>query len=712
VKYSLRLHPLRSGAAAGRASLWAALPLACCIWAAGCKTDSAAQKGPEVNSLKIEGSKQVSASDIEEKILTAESSWVPVLGSRHYFDPNIWRTDLRRIERYYRERGYYQAKVVDDHVSPTNGEVDLSVQVEEGEPTRVADIQFSGLDTLTEPESRRLKSKVPLKRGEVFLETEWQGLKDSLEAELREMGYALANVEGRATVDVDARTAKLLLEVRPGVRYKFGNGVVEQGENPRVDAWRVKEIVESVAKPGDWYTDTALNDAQDAVFQMGVFGAVRIRPGKPEPNTDIVPVVAEVRESPFHTLRLGGGVGVDQARNELRAVGQYVDRNFKGGLRKLTIGGKAGWAWLPNIYTSASAGGRNGFIAKATAELEQPRLFDYRWKATVRTELERGMEPAYSFNGGRVKLGIIWQPIKGLSIFPSYNLEAYRLEEGIALPTGTAPAILFGCPRTCVLSYLEQTIEYDRRDDAQEPRKGYYLALSLQEGGLGGSFRYFRLQPEARGYVSFGRSQRVTLAAKLKLGSLWPESGEDLDSPIVARFFSGGASMMRGFSSRRLSPYQLVPKPPGSDAPNEGILVPIGGNGLVESSVELRYNFPKAWTVATFLDVGFVSPETLKYSRFDDWGGLLQYGVGAGVRYRTPIGPIRLDFAYRPNWGPALPVYRRSGPSDPAVRVYPMDGSDLTYSSGGGCFGLGHGRTGAGSPEGPCTLHISIGEAF
>ena len=72
-----------------------------------------------------------------------------------------------------------------------------------------------------------------------------------------------------------------------------------------------------------------------------------------------------------------------------------------------------------------------------------------------------GFQPAYSYDGTRAKLGVVYTLTNHLSITPSYNLEWYHLESGTAQLGGTAPTLLFGCPTDCVLSYAEETVEWD-----------------------------------------------------------------------------------------------------------------------------------------------------------------------------------------------------------------------------------------------------------
>jgi translocation and assembly module TamA len=660
---------------------------------AGCATGEKRDL-PQVHSVRIEGARKVSEGDIKKHILTSENSWVP-FSQKHYFEEDAWKTDLRRIERYFRARGFYQAKVTRDEVKPHGQkEVDVVATVEEGEPTHVGSVDLQGLDDLPQDDRHRLLEQVNLAPGQVFIVERWEGLKEKLLRTLREAGYAAAKVQGEVKVGLDTRVADVTVSVDHGPRYRFGDISVKEHTPSRVSPWRVAEQAAADATPGDWYSLKAQSSAEARVFKMGVFGAVKVKPGEPDPTRLAVPLQVDAQESRFHTLSVGGGIAVDETRQEVRATSSYVDRDFLGNLRKLTLNGVAGYAWIPTFYASAASGAQSGFVGSLSAELQQPRFYFRDFTLDTRVGLERGLEPAYGYYGGRARVGVIYAPTNHLTITPSYNLEFYRLQSGAAQLGGPAPALLFGCPENCVLSYAEERVEWDMRDDRQEPRRGHYLALALQQGGgfLGGSFGYFRIVPEARGYVSFLEGDRLTFAARVKMGTLIPSNGSEASSPIVARFYSGGNDM-RGFNSRRLSPQFVVPQ---GRSTTLGYTVPVGGNGLFETSFEARYGLTDSLVVAGFFDTGFVTRERLGGRAFRD-GVLIAFG--AGLRYLTPVGPIRVDFGFRPDVGPPLPVTQAPGGS-------------LTFPARSGCFGLGSSGPSAGAPEGPCVLHVSIGEAF
>jgi len=713
----------------GRAS-WILLGLIVAASAQSCSTGKEKPDEPLVKSLHIEGAKKVSASEIKDKILTEESgwlwlpSWFPFFAERHYFDPNAWQADLRRIPRIYQSEGYFNARVLEDQIIPKSKDVvELRVKVEEGEATRIHLIDVKGLDALPEEHRKDALKDMPFKQGDIFKEYLWQGVKPGMQSKLREDGYAEAVVNGDVLADIATRQAQINIDAQPGQRYRFGDVFVSTGPHPRAPTSWIYEQAAAAVKKGTWYSDSALTEAQARVFKMGVFGAVKVNRGAPDRAEGSLPVVVDVREAPFHTIRAGGGIGIDQVRNEARLLTEYVNRDFYGGLRKLTLRGRVGWAFIPNVF--AALGGSSTQATKsepmylASAELEQPRFIFRDVRLETALSSERGAEQAYSFVSAKAKVGFIWQPHSAFSIFPSYNIETDYLLSGQAVLGGRSPALFFGpqCPTAncfVTLSYLEQQVTWDRRDDPAEPKKGYYLSLNFQEAGgfLQGSFDYVRIKPEARYYLSFGREKKVTLASRIALGTLRTLAGSG--SPITNRFYSGGDSM-RGFNYRRLSPMFVVPQDPnqtqndGVAAPVglQGVTVPIGGHGLVEGSLELRYNFAGNFVLAVFYDTGFVSS-------VDIWNGLkedaayftrnLQHAVGVGLRYLTVVGPIRLDIAFRlPFSGPPLPISQG------------MPALTLPAAEQGCFFGaIPYHNTPQrpGYPEGRCAFHLSIGEAF
>jgi translocation and assembly module TamA len=713
----------------------------------GCGSIDAARKKPsadalEIVSLEIEGAREVPEKELKEKIVTAASPWwpwwTPVVGRTEWFDVNTWQADLRRLTRIYEARGYYQARILEDLVTETKAQtVKLTVKVFEGKPATVRRLTLSGLTTLDGLDEDALRRKLVLREGQVFLEDDWAADKSRLLNELHEAGYAEAQVATEAVVDLDAPAVDASLNVTAGPRYRIGTVFAPFGAV--VPSRLIIDVASVDLVPGRWYSDSLLADAQARVFQMGVFSAVKVNRGIPDPTTGTLPVVIDAREAPFHSQRWGGGAGGDLIRNEVRIFYEYVDRNLgfskllsRGALLdKLTFKARLGYAVLPNLpefirREVAQEGGTNhGVVGSLNVQYEVPRVFNTRTVSLATSlELSRVLDNAFNYFGGELKLGFVWRPTANWLVFPSVNTNAYLLQSEVQqMATGGAPSAALGCPTfpsVCVVAFTDLTVEYDRRNDKLAPKQGFFLSASAQ-AGVSQTTRltpFIRLLPEARGYFSFGKENQFTLAGKIRAGTLVGVGGGE--TPIVARFFSGGA-YMRGFNQRRLSPMAVVSTGTGPLPSNElgldgqplcqrdaagacivgplGATVPIGGDGLLEASLEFRVDVTDSLTLAVFIDSGLVSADPLGPTT--NLATSLSTAVGFGVRYRTPLGPIRSDIAFRLPFlgGPLL----QKDPSQPA------------YFTQSGCFfnlGASGSTTYAGAPDSVCTFHLSIGEAF
>jgi translocation and assembly module TamA len=666
---------------------------------AGCATSTGARgeedspPHPHVAALELQGVSNVSEEALRGSlIMQAPAGWPFRKTVR--FDPQDWDSDLRRIERFYVAHGHYDARVVESHVEETKDGVRLRVRVEEGAPVHIAEVRVEWHGEVPADVRAAVEGAIPYQQGKVFREMPWDPLRETLTRVLMERGYAAAQVQGEVRVHPPSHAAVVHLVVAPGQPYRFGSIAVTAGTGGLVPLERISAEVRREVPEAQPFSLSALRRVQERIFAMGLFSIVRVAAGAPEPDHLTVPVLVDVRERPLRTLRAGGGLELDQGRNELRVLGEFAHRDFLGGFRTLRVRGAAGYAAVPDFWSvlrdEVVEGPRHGPVARLRADLEQPRLFVPELRGFALVEAERGLEQAYDFLGGRTRLGTTWSAAERWTIRTSYNLEVYRLG-GPALELGAQPQAVFGCPQPCVLSYLEERAVFDARDDPVQPRRGYFFALSLQQAGtvIGSSMDYLRLQPEARVYVPMGPAERWIVGARLQLGTLLTRGGQP--APILARFFSGGASAMRGFPHHRLSPMLIVPATEELGAP-----VQVGGNGLVEGSVELRYLMTERLGVVTFADTGTVTVGPLSPSAAT---GALQYAVGAGLRYRSPLGPLRLDLAYRLPVGPSLPVMQ-------------LPGGNLDYPITRGCLGIGGFDPRSGSPEGPCTLFFSVGEAF
>lgn len=623
----------------------------------GCVYVRGTAQEPAILRFRVEGMKHLDADDLKDRLATHESDRslpVPIAGPVLHqiaglsdkvhvskVDPDQLAVDRQRVEAYCRDHGYYDARVTDAQVVPVGpGQVDVVMRVDEGEPIRVGRVEVAGLDAT--PEAKAAMGSLPLAEGDVFTVAAYDAARARVVAALRNNGWANARVTQEANVLPEEHRAEVRYAVDPGARFRFGPiFVAGTGAVPRD---RVREQAGLELKSGDWYAEDKLVKAQGRVFEMGVFGGVRVTRGTPDEQRGTIPVVVAVREAPFRTIRAGPSVGIQSSsRVDLAGNVGWTDRNFHGDLRRLDLGLRAGYAWLNTPRKAGPA-------ALGTAELSQPGALARNVDASVRLELERGLEQAYDFWSERVRLSAPIHAQRRWTLVPSYNVEVYQLfnvPPGTQIDpnnpvTGNSP-VLAGCTFNahpiCLLSYLEQRIAWDGRDNPVNTTRGVYGLLSVQEGFNLGSFgyRYLRFQPEVRGYLPLGN--RAVLAARSQVGALVP-LGESGLPPLVARFYAGGPNSMRGYSLNRLSPMLLN---------KSGDWVAVGGNGLAEASLELRVRLSGNLVGAVFTDAGYVSPPSALPNAYRDAldPSNLQWAAGFGIRYVTPLGPLRLDLAGR-----------------------------------------------------------------
>ncbi len=612
----------------------AVLALAFALGAAGCLRARGTAEEPVVVGFRIEGVRAVSEDALKEKLATHASgrfAWNEV--SR--LDPDALAADRRRVEAYYRARGYYEARVEDVKLVPAGrGRVRVTMRVVEGRPVRVAKVTVNGFDAA--PEAQQRMGQLPLRPGDVFSEAAYDGASGAIVSALHSIGWADGKVEQRATVDPDSATAEVTYDVEPGRRWKFGP--IRVAGTTAVPHDRIREQVLGSIRPGEWFDDARLAEAQARVFALGVFGAVRVSRWQEDAGRGTIEIVVDVRQAPFRTQRFGGGLGVQAVRWDVHGLAGWQHRNYYGELRRVGTEARLGYAWLPTPFRRE----KEGLVGLVAGEYSQPGVFTRYVDTSARLEVEKGIEQAYDFYAERLRLGLPLRLASRWSFVPSYNLEVYELSSYGVDFDPSAPEggrLLENCRGSvCLLSYLEQRIAWDGRDNPVNTRRGLYVAFAVQEGFDVGTYgyQYLRFLPELRFFWPLGTS--AVLAARARIGALVPV-GEQGDPPLVARFTAGGPLSMRGYYTRRFA--KMVRR--GND------WVPVGGNGLADGSLELRFGITGSLGGAIFFDGGNVSDASAVPSTWQTAidPTLLQFAAGIGLRYRTPFGPVRLDVAAR-----------------------------------------------------------------
>ncbi len=634
--------------------------LALTLGSAACVHGRGTPQEPFVDAVKFQGVKSVDEGLLAEGLVTRGP--VPREGltgrfdeDRQRFEPDALPTDAKRIESYYRDRGYYGASVEPSVEAVAPGLVRVVFRVSEGRPTRVTKLEIVGLDAA--PEAARKVGKLPLRVGDVFKVADYDATRAQLVAALRNNGWATAEVKQSATVVPEQASAEVRYEATPGVRYRVGPIFV--GRIADISSGKIQQQISAVLRTGEWWDESRLAAARRRLSDLGVFGAVRVTRADPDPARGTVAVVIDLRQAKYQTIRAGPGLAFDPTRWDAQAEVSWQHRNFLGDLRRLTLDGRGGYAWVPTPFTPR----KRGPVASLTADFQQPGALG-RWiDLNVRAQVERGLESAYDYVAERLRLGLPLRIVSRLALVPSVNFEFYQLanktaefQPGQPVPPGSSEPLISNCKgkdqNLCLLTYLEQLVAWDARDDPLNTRNGWYTGLTVQEGlSMGGyGYRYLRLQPEFRAFYALGRHSVV--AFRTRIGALVPISEADAP-PIVSRFYAGGPLSMRGYYTNRLSPMII----------QENAWVPVGSNGAADGSLELRFDLAGDWGAAVFVDaagVSYYSSSPTEYQKALD-PTQLQWASGLGLRYRTPFGPLRVDIGVRlpTDYAPGVPFHER-----------------------------------------------------
>jgi hypothetical protein len=543
---------------------------------------------------------------------------------RDVYDPNLVARDLERIERFYRAHGFYDVKVVAARVQSVGPqEVEIEVHVTPGPRVTVRKVGFDPDPSLLSADAafaiKRLKLLNP---GDVFEEAALGAQERDIDVTLKELGYAYVKTRVYAKVDLNARAADVVSEIKLGRRARFG----------AIRVIGLKQVPESKVRaaldlrPGDIYSATELTDAQQALEALEIFGRVDVSPDLSNPDVEDVPIIVTLQEDKLRKLTLGGGTQIDALKLEGHLRTGWEHKNFMGGARRFNVDGKLGVDLFPTRLESGETltTWTNTFVVgDARAKLKQPSILGGRTSGYAQAEFSR-RPVLYALGEGVVyeresvlgylkpsgKLALEREFLRHcvasgrcssrIALEGSYNLEAripffYQNPPSCNPPPTPADQARCGL-ETVWVSYPEllatfQTLPGDIFKDVARRDLQLQFRNSLQIAGLslngtryfGGSVSDVKVQPELVTIVPVWgkrsqpgqRAGNITIATRAKVGFiLLPDYGQSLQSEQAATqsefavtdqqkllsraFYSGGASSNRGYAYKAISPHGQI----------------------------------------------------------------------------------------------------------------------------------------------------------
>ena len=505
--------------------------------------------------------------------------------------------DARRIARALEDAGHASARV--DVVAPEGGgEVPVVFRAQAGPRTLVASVRVDTSGPLPgDNPARELSVRVglPYRIRDVARD------RNALLGTYRDAGYAQAEVTPEATLSEDRRQADVVLHVTAGPRLSVDHVVVAGLERTEEEVVRREMTV----REGGPLGQQQVIESQRRLGALGLFQRVSVAEIDPESSGQRTLLVS-AEEAPLTTVAYGIGYSENDL---LRGSLEVTRRNLFGMDRTLSAFARLsfrGSRFLTTFREPYFLGRRQEMFASGFREEGERPFFDFvRYGGLLQTA--RALSPRWSL--------IVRGGYQRVHVFNVINPGQVSREFGNYAVAGPSSSVV-----------------NDTRDDPLEPHRGRFLSADVEY-----SDKHFGGDTFVKGFVQASGFERLTsrlvLALNARLG-LARTIGleESIFLPRAERFYAGGDYSLRGFSLDSV--------------------LPSGGNALVLGSAELRIDAGRYIAAAVFSDVGNVFPLVSDLDLRD-----LRYTAGVGLRYKSALGPLRVDWGYKLDRRPGESAY-------------------------------------------------------
>jgi outer membrane protein insertion porin family len=601
-------------------------------------------KRGKVESIAFHGNHHFDDNDLQGKVPIKTARKVFFWSHGNFSDQLIGKS-VKALKAVYENAGYSQASVTPS-VTRHGGNVRVAFQIEEGPRDIVESLELKGNKSI--PEEQLTPSGLNLEPGKPYSQQLLNKDRDQIMATYLDKGFL--RMSFRAITEADKQNPQ---HIRVIYNIDEGPQVYTASLFPMGQLHTKPEIIARTAniKVGQPLSETALLQSESHLYTLGdIFDWTSVDSRQPitdQSQTDVLVKVHEAKRNSinygvgFEATKRGGNVpGGTVAVPGLPPVGlpsnfktseqtfwgprgsiEYTRRNFRGRAETVTVG-----LFAARLDQRANAGWLN------------PRFWNSTWTSTVSASIERSSQnPLFTSRLGRG--GIQFQRYldakKTKSVYVSYNFSRTNLTNLLV------PGLVLPEDQNVRLSTITGSFSRDTRDNPLDAHVGIYesFEVDLNPSALGSNTNFVRFLGQAAYYKSIF-TQSVVWANSVRLGVEQAFSGAHI--PLSESFFSGGGSTLRGFPLNGAGPQRSVPVcgNPADPTTCAQITVPVGGPQLFIVNSELRFPtslISKLGGVA-FYDGGNVFTSV-------GLGDIGNYSntVGIGLRYATPVGPVRFD---------------------------------------------------------------------
>jgi outer membrane protein assembly complex protein YaeT len=562
----------------------------------------------KVDTITIEGNHNFSTQELL-KVMTLS-------GSEQYSE---WKTEEDRllVRAFYRSRGFLEVEVEEfgKKINIENQTVDLLVNIKEGEQTILKDIKLARNTIFATQDLLRMEEILP---GKPLDGRKLALLKQKILNRYYDRGYLYAEVQDQFYFPAGDRKAEVYFDIEEGKQVRVRTIIIEGNTN--LKTYIILRGLEF--EPGDIYTERKMQQSKNNLYRIGVLRDIRHELRGLEDKNELIDIVIKVREGDFHSTGVGAGIGdVDGLRGFIEwGHHNLMERAFS--LNALTRVTYQVFEEQPTL--------RHSFATSLT--LRQPYFLNSRIDA-INTALFE--QVGYKHHEER-KVGINlllrnmvttrheFSVLLELNQRNIFDVDITAADRSVIDNTGNR-----------ITNLISPLVVLDERDDRFNPESGYQMVIKSSLAGgplLLGSINFYLFSFQGSMLMPLLKRPRKTsplvLAGRLKLGVI-REFGGTASVPPSEAFNIGGGKSLRGYSELSVGPLNDRNVP---------------GNFMVMSNLELRYKIRGSLGGVLFLDAANV----FRNLYFDERFHLLAT-AGAGFRYRTPVGPIRIDAALKLN---------------------------------------------------------------
>jgi outer membrane protein insertion porin family len=558
-----------------------------------------------VRKIAFVGNQRFSEARLRDVLNTKESRWFRFLSASDTYDPDRVSFDRELLRKFYLGQGYADFRVVSAvaELTPDREAFYVTFTVDEGERYRFGAVDV--VSRLRDLPPEQLKSSVTTTSGDWYDADKVDSSIQQITDRLGSLGYAFVDVRPRVSRDRDQRSISVTYEVQEGPRV-YVDRINVVGNVRTLD--RVVRREMKLAE-GDAFNTAKLRRSRQRLRNLGYFEKVDVT-NVPGDTPDRTVVNVEVQEK--STGEISFGVGFSTADGPLADI-RLRERNLLGRGQDLMVG-----------FTVS------GKRQEIDLSFEEPYFLDSEVAAgfdLFRLRRDFQSEASYDVDsiGGSVRARY------QVSEFLRHTIRFSVRQDQIENVSGNASRFIREQQGTFLTMGPGHDLLYDRRDDRFDPTDGYFLRLSQDLAGLGGDSKWLRNRVAGGIYHPFSEDY---------VGSVTGEVGYiyDMGEPvrINQRFFVGGENL-RGFRSAGIGPRDRAT----SDS--------LGGKEYAVGSVSMSFptGLPKEIGIRgyVFSDFGSLWNTDAKGPGVVD-DRSIRVAVGLGFSWRSPLGPIRLSFAY------------------------------------------------------------------